>query len=72
MESDMINSRNVIKLSLKLLTLCKYFTYVYSCNCWLGVRHVTELLPPPAPPTQRINSYIFITVLFLAHSVNCT
>lgn len=70
MESDMINSRNAIKLlSLKLLTPYKYFTYVHRCNYWSGVRHGTEL-PPPAPP-QRINSYIFITILSLAQFVNC-
>jgi len=72
MESDLINSRNVIELlSPKLLTLYKHFTYVHSCNYRLGMKHGTKLLRPPPPP-QMINSYIFTTILFLEHSINCT
>jgi len=73
MESDMINPQNVIKLlSLKLLTLYKYFTYVHNCKYWLGMRHGTEMLPAPLRPPQMKNSYIFMAILFLAHSVTCT
>jgi len=73
MESDMINSRNVIKLlSLKLLTLYKYFAYIHNCNYWLGVRHCTEMLPAPLRPTPNDKFIHFIAILFLAYSVNCT